>query len=826
MKNYRKILSVLMALILALSVIAVPLSASAAVSDPAAVGGYIPDRPQGKVDPAYPDFEYTVTNGEAKIVDYNFNGGEVTFPSKLGGYTVTSIGGNVFYTCAPRITGVVIPDTVKTIDRMAFYYCNNMTNVVIPESVTSIGDMAFSYCQSLTSVKIPSSVTTIGTMTFIECTALEEVMFPSALKEIGLKAFNQCKALKKLELPDSVTTIGEQAFCSCPSLEKIFIPASVTEIGSEAFVLGTDAFPKFDDTSGNKIEVPQDKRDSIIVDPANKVYDSRDNCNAIIETATNTLLAGCSKTVIPDSVTAIDNRAFSGCTGLKQVELPAGLNSIGDSAFIGCTGLTSVVIPDQVTAIPGEAFRGCSALTSVTLPENLNRIGWFAFYCCDSLKSVTIPASVEYIGDEALGYHRDYVQSPYDNTLELKSVIINDFSIYGYTGTAAETYARENGIPFERLDGTDDNEFEYTVSSGKATITAYNGTSGKMIIPGMIGGYPVVAVADGAFENCKTMRNVEIPSTVKTIGKKAFAGCSNLNEVVIPDSVTEIGDSAFAKCSKLSSVSLPDSLKTVGESAFIECDSLKSVTVPASVESIGDRAFGLNWLGEYQNKFDKENRFVLYGYYGTEAQRYAQTCMDNNGEYVPFIGVEPAQSENVEVVELPDGLYCSVVDKNGAYDESLEIPDGRKVIASYDIAIWDSNHRTVNYVEDKVKVKILCNDPKVELYTPRFWGLSDYFFKTYEDGWMVIEIDEPGEVIVAGRPAPPYGDYDGDGEVSIFDVTRIQGYDIGMDVDMDETALKRCDVNRDSEVNVIDATYIQRYLADMGIPYPVGKICL
>ena len=441
MKNYRKILSVLMVLILALSVIAVPMSASAAQTGTPSVGGVPVTKENGNVDPAYPDFEYTVANGEAKIVDYNFNGGEVAFPSKLGGYTVTGIGGNVFYTCAPRITGVVIPDTVKTIDRMAFYYCSNMTSVTIPESVTSIGDMAFSYCQSLTSVKIPSSVTTIGTMTFVECTALEEVVFPSALKEIGWKAFNQCKALKNAELPDTVTTIGEQAFCSCPSLEKIFIPASVTEIGSEAFVLGTDAFPKFDDTSGNKIEVPQDKRDSIIVDPANKVYDSRDNCNAIIETATNTLLAGCSKTVIPDSVTAIDNRAFSGCTGLKQVELPAGLNSIGDSAFIGCTSLTSVVIPDQVTAIPGEAFRGCSALTSVTLPENLNRIGWFAFFCCDSLKSVTIPASVEFIGDEAFGYHRVYGKDDIHNEWGWHIKIMDDFTMYGYYGTGAERYA-------------------------------------------------------------------------------------------------------------------------------------------------------------------------------------------------------------------------------------------------------------------------------------------------------------------------------------------------------------------------------------------------
>ena len=448
MKNYRKILSVLMVLILALSVIAVPMSASAAVSDPAAVGEYIhPERPQGKVDPAYPDFEYTVANGEAKIINYNFNGSEVTFPSKLGGYTVTSIGEEVFYTCTSQVTGVVIPDTVKTIDRLAFFDCIN-----------------------LTSVKIPNSVTSIGVAAFCDCTSLSDVVFPASLETIGNLAFSGC-ALKNAELPDKVTSIGESAFEGCKAIQKIFIPASVTAIGRRVF---------------NNFDA-EDVRESIVVDPANKVYDSRNNCNAIIETATNTLIVGCSKTVIPDSVTAIGEYAFCGSSKLKQITLPDGVNSLGDSAFKCCTGLqridipdrvnsigngafykctslqqislpdglsgigksmfgectalTEITLPDGVTAIGEEAFRGCTSLTSVTFPEGLTLIDDYAFFDCEALKSVTIPASVDHIRGEAVGYHEAYVMDDYDNKLVLKTLLIDDFTIYGYYGSEAERYA-------------------------------------------------------------------------------------------------------------------------------------------------------------------------------------------------------------------------------------------------------------------------------------------------------------------------------------------------------------------------------------------------
>ena len=154
---------------------------------------------------------------------------------------------------------------------------------------------------------------------------------------------------------------------------------------------------------------------SISVDSDNSVYDSRNNCNAIIETATNTLINGCKSTVIPDSLT-----------------------SIGNQAFYGCTGLTSVTIPDSVTSIGNQAFYGCTGLTSVTIPDGVTTIGLWAFYRCTGLTSVSIPDSVTSIGKYSLGYNMRYE----------KIEKIDGFTIYGVPGSAAEQYANDNGFTF------------------------------------------------------------------------------------------------------------------------------------------------------------------------------------------------------------------------------------------------------------------------------------------------------------------------------------------------------------------------------------------
>ena len=127
------------------------------------------------------------------------------------------------------------------------------------------------------------------------------------------------------------------------------------------------------------------KLTSFSVDKENKVYDSRGNCNAIIETATNTLIYGCKNTVIPNTVTKIGEDAFAYCVALKSIEIPNSVTDINSGAFSGCSGLTGVVIPSSVINLEGHVFYGCESLTSMVIPNSVKSIGAYTLYGCRGL---------------------------------------------------------------------------------------------------------------------------------------------------------------------------------------------------------------------------------------------------------------------------------------------------------------------------------------------------------------------------------------------------------------------------------------------------------
>jgi len=242
-----------------------------------------------------------------------------------GIYTIDGIKYNLSGTSAVVVSGdykyagVTIPSTVT-------YKNKNYT-------VTAIGSKAFMECTTLKYAYIPSSVTSIGEHAFDDCTGLTSIVIPNAVKSIGNWAFSGCNGLTSIEIPNAVTSIGDRTFMGCSGLT------------------------------------------SISVADDNKVYDSREGCNAIIETATNTLISGCQNTVIPSSVTSIGDFAFYGCSGLTSVTIPNSVTSIGGSAFSGCSGLTSINILDGVTSIGASAFYGCSGLISVNIPDGVTSIG-------------------------------------------------------------------------------------------------------------------------------------------------------------------------------------------------------------------------------------------------------------------------------------------------------------------------------------------------------------------------------------------------------------------------------------------------------------------
>lgn len=241
-------------------------------------------------------------------------------------------------------------------------YENGKGIITFDSDVTTIKGSAFSNSNTLTSITIPNNVTIIESSAFYKCNSLKTVVFSNSLNIIREDAFAYCNSLENFTMPNSVTSIERGAFNGCSSLTNITIPHSVTSIGGNPFSWCSSLT-------------------NIIVEQGNSNYDSRNNCNAIIETASNTLISGCKNTIIPNDIVSISG-AFSGCTSLTSITIPNSVSIITNSAFASCTSLTNITIPNSVTHILNNAFENCTSLTNITIPESVIEIGYAAFLHC------------------------------------------------------------------------------------------------------------------------------------------------------------------------------------------------------------------------------------------------------------------------------------------------------------------------------------------------------------------------------------------------------------------------------------------------------------
>ena len=255
---------------------------------------------------------------------------------------------------------------------------------------------------------------------------------------------------------------------------------------------------------------------------------------------------------------------------VKKLEIEEGVTSIGDYAFSCFSALTNVIIPDTVTYIGSTAFMGCTGLTDISIPDSVTDIGSDAFRACTGLTEISIPDSVINI--------ERYAFSECSN---LKKVKLSN-----------------------RIERLEPDSFSSCIKLTEITIPD-----------------SVKTINDYTFASCSSLVSVYLPENLSEIGVAAFANCSKLNNIVLPKQLTSIKDMAFLNCSSLSDLELPEGVTDIGYYVYFNCKKILSVTIPASVVKIDDYAFG------YYDGNLIEDYFVITGYVGSEAERYA----NNNG---------------------------------------------------------------------------------------------------------------------------------------------------------------------------------------------------
>ncbi len=339
--------------------------------------------------------------------------------------TVTRIFSKAF--ADSSIQSVKIGSGLTGINGHAFYGCDNLTEINLPESLTSIGEYAFGDCINLGTIDFPESLIEISYDAFYGCSSLTGIKLPSKITRIENNTFYGCSSMTTAELPEALKSIGEYAFYGCEALEGIVIPDKTYLIENDAFE-NCSALKSL--KSGTGLRTVE--------------YNAFRNCDALTEVA------------LQEGVTTIGNNAFYDCDGLETIAIPNSVTSIGTSLLSGCEKLKNVTLGTGITQIPASMFYQCPKLESIALPYRVTSIGDSAFANSTSFKSITIPRSVTTFGSNIFSYPAK-------------------LTIYGVSGTKAETYAGEIGATFVPIDKP-----ATSATLDKTMLTLNKGSSTKL----------------------------------------------------------------------------------------------------------------------------------------------------------------------------------------------------------------------------------------------------------------------------------------------------------------------------------------------------------
>lgn len=780
---------------------------------------------------------------KTKLVFYPCNSPQTVLTSSSFPSSLTVIGNGAFAD-AQALTSIEIPGTVTTIGGWAFDDCPVLKRVIIPASVTAIGMSAFRYAYDINTViclaSTPPGIYDDTFTCFDNATLI--VRRPSLSAYSSADHWSNFSSIKPTgfdfvvdgvfyTITSSVNktvavvrAVDEQNFNSTDYVGDVNVPSTVTYEGVTYTVTKVNSFAFYYNRQLTSLNLP-----STVSTIGERAFYYCENMQSLS---------------LGDGVVDLGRYSLAFCSNLSSITLPETLTNIKEYTFSYCNGLTNVIIPDSVKTINNGAFLNCSSLQSVVLGSGVTNIGSTVFNNCNALTHInsmaTTPPTIESNTFMTNHYNNAYLLVPKSSLNAYQQAQYwSNFTTMENTGETFEV----NGI------------YYYINDDGKtATVTyrdqSYNSYSGSVDIPSQITHngmtYTVSAIGEWAFNKCRSLTWVSIPGEVTSIGSHSFDNCTALPSISLPDKVTEIKDYAFYNCTSLRTISLNSNLKKIYSFSFAH-SGLTSLSIPASVDSINASAFNycnslVNINVETANQkycslngvlFSK-NKKTLIAYPDAHAANYTvPACTEVIGGGA-FRGCEMLTG-----ITLPTSLH--VIKSLAFWDnialEEIVVPHGVTTIehsafgncsamrrAVLPATLTSLGYSTFNGVHNLTELVVKAQTPpQCEVrFDPRTGNSYEPFMTVH---YSTVNLIVPTGSIAAYQAANVWkkfsqieeeyfpiesirGDANGDGNVSISDVSALIDYLLGSTSNLATGA----DCNRDGTLTIGDVSALIDYL--------------